>query len=89
MAGYGILVLGLRHAPASGERRVRHASQLRREPIVTETILAVLAVVAVVAYVTAILAVAAIGVIERFAALERMVSSVAPVNQLTNQEVIA
>ena len=55
----------------------------------TEIILATGGIIAVAAYVTAILAVAAIGVIEESAALSRMVSSVAPVNQLTNQEVIA
>ena len=52
-------------------------------------ILAVLAVLAVSGWVFSILSLATNEVIEESAALARMVSSIAPVNQLTNQEVIA
>ena len=55
----------------------------------TEIILATGGIIAVAAYVSAILALAVAEVIEESAAFARMVSSVAPVNQLTNQEVIA
>ena len=52
-------------------------------------ILRVLSIRSKVPGVLAVVAVAAIGVIEEAAALSRMVSSVAPFTQLTNQEVIA